>query len=69
MCVCVCVCVCVAKPVAVELCCHATALICLLVIRKKKRRFSLFVHAFRSGLGWGRGQRDNEQHVCKDQTA
>ena len=27
MCVCVCVCVCVAKPVAVELRCHATALI------------------------------------------
>ena len=27
--VCVCVCVCVAKPVAVELRCHATALICL----------------------------------------
>ena len=26
-CVCVCVCVCVAKPVAVELRCHATALI------------------------------------------
>ena len=26
-CVCVCVCVCVAKPVAVKLCCHATALI------------------------------------------
>ena len=25
MCVCVCVCVCVAKPVAVELRCHATA--------------------------------------------
>ena len=24
---CLCVCVCVAKPVAVELCCHATALI------------------------------------------
>ena len=29
MCVCVCVCVCVAKPVAVELRCHATALICV----------------------------------------
>ena len=29
MCVCVCVCVCVAKPVAVELRCHATALIFL----------------------------------------
>ena len=27
VCVCVCVCVCVAKPVAVELRCHATALI------------------------------------------
>ena len=27
MCVCVCVCVCVAKPVVVELRCHATALI------------------------------------------
>ena len=27
VCVCVCVCVCVAKPVAVELCCHAIALI------------------------------------------
>ena len=27
MCVCVCMCVCVAKPVAVELRCHATALI------------------------------------------
>ena len=27
MCVCVCVCVCAAKPVAVELRCHATALI------------------------------------------
>ena len=27
MCVCVCVCVCVAKPVAVELRCHVTALI------------------------------------------
>ena len=27
LCVCVCVCVCVAKPVAVELRCHATALI------------------------------------------
>ena len=26
-CMCVCVCVCVAKPVAVELRCHATALI------------------------------------------
>ena len=27
VCVCVCMYVCVAKPVAVELCCHATALI------------------------------------------
>ena len=31
MCVCVCVCVCVAKPVAVELRCHATALIAFVV--------------------------------------
>ena len=38
MCVCVCVrvCVCVAKPVAVELCCHGTALI--LVIGKAQFR-------------------------------
>ena len=27
MCVCVCMCVCVAKPIAVELCCHASTLI------------------------------------------
>ena len=32
MCVCMCVCVCVAKPVAVELRCHATALICLTIL-------------------------------------
>ena len=34
VCVCVCVCVCVAKPVAVELRCHATALIVPLVTFK-----------------------------------
>ena len=51
MCVCVCVCVCVAKPVAVELRCHATALIKLwdtlklcynypmIQIRKQYQRF------------------------------
>ena len=33
---CLCVCVCVAKPVAVELCCHATAL--FLVIGKAQFR-------------------------------
>ena len=31
---CVCVCVCVAKPVAVELRCHATALIYFSILRK-----------------------------------
>ena len=56
MCVCVCVCVCVAKPVTVELCCHATALIFLdlaasvrqKIVKKEKQIHVCRVYTLRS---------------------
>ena len=39
---CMCLCVCVDKPVAVELCCHATAFIMLLVPISFHAGFSVF---------------------------
>ena len=46
MCVCVCVCVCVAKPVAVELRCHATALIKILDFLMFFMQFNFDVRTF-----------------------
>ena len=48
---CVCVCVCVAKPVAVELRCHATALINILsvLMTSKIKRNHFYVHPISVG--------------------